>query len=151
MATSPPYAASPTGSNTPISRKRPSLSTQLSSKRRKPSSAGPSGLRQTSFPPEGQPPRRGSRSPSVDSTLAGTPSLISGVGAGGRKRKSKGGKDDGSLLGSGRGSRANGAGAGSAVVDEDGEDEEDDGDMQANLQGEESNEAEQQHQARALA
>ncbi|KAF2455973.1 hTAFII28-like protein conserved region-domain-containing protein [Lineolata rhizophorae] len=99
MASSPP-AGNPPNTNLQLPKKRPSLAPPgappTAPKRRKPSSAGPSHLRQTSFPP----PESlggsaiagggGSRSPSVESSVAGrTPSLVSGHGGGGgggRKR-----------------------------------------------------------------
>lgn len=150
MATSPPYAGSPPGSGTPISRKRPQLSTQLTaSKRRKPSTAGPSHLRQTSFPPEELP--RDARSPSVDSAAVATPSVLSGVGAAKRGRRAK----SGSVIAGG--SRANGtsrAVSGSAVdgggLEDELDDEEDEGDAQDNLQGEEGDAEELEKEAEAL-
>lgn len=83
-------ASPPSGLN--FSKKRPSLSGQLPpnpSKRRKPST-GPSGLRQTSFPPE-ESDRRAefSRSPSVDSTFTANTNTTRKKG-----RKGKGGDDD---------------------------------------------------------
>jgi transcription initiation factor TFIID subunit 11 len=146
MATSPPYAGSPPGSGTPISRKRPSLSTQITaSKRRKPSTAGPSHLRQTSFPPEEYP--RDARSPSADSAAIG--SVISGVG-----KRSKGAKN-GSLIATG--SRVNGASravSGSLIegggAEDDVDDEDDEGGGEGNLQGEEGDEEEREKEANAL-
>lgn len=148
MATSPPYAGSPPGSGTPISRKRPSLSTQIStSKRRKPSTAGPSHLRQTSFPPEEFPV--GGRSPSGDSAAIGTPSVISGIGAGKRGRRGK----SGSIIAPG--SRVNGtsrAVSGSAVDGVGGNDEaeEEDDDQQDNLRGEEGDAEQRAREEAAL-
>ncbi|EKG17233.1 hypothetical protein MPH_05523 [Macrophomina phaseolina MS6] len=83
-------ASPPSGLN--FSKKRPSLSGQLPpnpSKRRKPST-GPSGLRQTSFPPE-ESDRRAefSRSPSVDSTFTTNTNTTRKKG-----RKGKGADDD---------------------------------------------------------
>lgn len=155
MATSPPYAGSPPGGvGTPISRKRPSLSTQISgAKRRKPSTAGPSHLRQTSFPPEEFP--TGGRSPSVDSAAIGTPSVISGLGLGTKRGKraatgsliaapTSGSKVNGTSGRGGSRSQINGEGA----ADDDEEDDEaaDEG----NLQGEEGA-TEEQRQRQEIA
>ncbi|KIW01202.1 uncharacterized protein PV09_07250 [Verruconis gallopava] len=149
MATSPPFAGSPPGTGTPISRKRPSLPAQMSSsKRRKPSTAGPSHLRQTSFPPEELP--RDARSPSADSAAVGTSSVISGVG-GKRGRRGK----SGSVIGTG--SRVNGTSRAVSASAVDGigpedevDDEDDDGDVQDNLQGDEADAEEREKEAEAL-
>ncbi|KAF2433072.1 histone-fold-containing protein [Tothia fuscella] len=142
-----PPSNSPVMPNLNIARKRPSLGTptNIGSKRRKISTiAGPSHLRQTSFPPEGVP--NGSRSPSVDSSVAAaTPSDLSG---GPRKRKGKAGKDDASAVGSqiskaksgvnGGGSTVNGVGG---EEDGDGDDEDDGGDVAAVVEGGKMSEA----------
>jgi transcription initiation factor TFIID subunit 11 len=132
-----------------MSQKRPSLALPANAnpKRRKPST-GPSHLRQTSFPPEGASvstpasvsattPRGYSRSPSVESSLAGTAanSLVNGVG-GRKKRKRKTGDglaDDSRSM---TGTSVRGGKAGSAVEaeaeDEEGEGE---GDVEVSLEG----------------
>ncbi|KAB2576754.1 putative ankyrin-like protein [Lasiodiplodia theobromae] len=82
-------ASPPSGYN--LSKKRPSISGPLPanpSKRRKPST-GPSGLRQTSFPPEESGRAEFSRSPSVDSTYTTNTNTTRKKG-----RKGKGGDDD---------------------------------------------------------
>jgi len=117
MATSPPFAGSPPGSTISLPKKRPSLGApNPSSKRRKQSAAGPSLLRQTSFPPENL-PGQGSRSPSVDSNIVATPSVVSGVSGLKKKRKSKAAKggDEGSAIGSGIASRKGGSAIGTAA------------------------------------
>ncbi|KAF2400196.1 hypothetical protein EJ06DRAFT_582081 [Trichodelitschia bisporula] len=93
MASSPPsYGNSPTIPNLTLPKKRGSLSIPPGAlpKRRKVSTAGPSHLRQTSFPPETAPDASvdySSREPSIESSVAGPMSAVSG--AGGRKRKGK--------------------------------------------------------------
>lgn len=85
----PAMASPPSGYN--LSKKRPSISGPLPanpSKRRKPST-GPSGLRQTSFPPEESGRAEFSRSPSVDSTYTTNTNTTRKKG-----RKGKGGDDD---------------------------------------------------------
>ncbi|KAE9977725.1 hypothetical protein EG328_001852 [Venturia inaequalis] len=137
MATSPPYhgAGSPPGSSIGLPKKRPSLGApNASNKRRKQSAAGPSHLRQTSFPPENI-PNRGSRSPSVDSNIVGTPSMMSGASGLKKKRRKNakgGGDDEGSITGSaitkgrsGMGTAAGGSIVNGADADEDGDDEDD--------------------------
>jgi len=149
MATSPPFAGSPPSSSISLPKKRPSLGAPApSSKRRKPSAAGPSHLRQTSFPPENIP--HGSRSPSVDSSVAvGTPSVVSGAG-GPRKRKSKGANiDDGSVtgsaIGSGKGRSVNGTATGSAIngagAEDDAEDDDEFEEQRAMVEGGKMDEA----------
>ena len=148
MATSPTY----TPGGISHARKRPSLATNLStsSKKRKPSSftAGPSHLRQTSFPPDGPDDSSlvFSRSPSVDSSVAQTPGAMSAVDGEGRKpRKRKRGskaagdvesvsgsvsgrgtgRDKGSVTGTAAGSLVNGQ---APELDPDADGDEDDGD-----------------------
>jgi len=149
MATSPPYAGSPPGSGTPISRKRPSLGSQISNaKRRKPSTAGPSHLRQTSFPPEEFP--HGGRSPSVDSAAIGTPSVISGIGAGKRGKRHKSGSV---IAGGSKVNGVGGRGASASAVDGVGPDEEpeeeDDEQQQNNLHDDEANTEGREREAEA--
>jgi len=123
MASSPPYSSqgSPPYSGS-ISlagpKKRPSIATTGSSKRRKPSAPGPSHLRQSSFPPEDGSLAGAtySRSPSVDSTFVQTPSALSAAGpitaTDGKKRKRKAkataaaGGDDAASAASGGGRRS---------------------------------------------
>lgn len=123
MASSPPYSqGSPPFSSValPASKKRPSISplTASASKRRKPSSAGPSHLRQTSFPPEDGAfvGATYSRSPSVDSSIVQTPSVLSAGGFGGTKKSKRKSKvtvaDDTASIVSGDGRRGTAAGAG---------------------------------------
>jgi hypothetical protein len=138
MATSPPYhgAGSPPGSAIGLPKKRPSLGApNASNKRRKQSAAGPSHLRQTSFPPENI-ANQGSRSPSVDSNIVGTPSVMSGVSSLKKRRKNakNAGGDEGSITGSAitKARSVNGAAGGSilndAGADEDPEDDDDNAD-----------------------
>lgn len=117
-------ASPPSGLNLP--KKRPSLSGPLPpnpSKRRKPST-GPSGLRQTSFPPE-ESDRRAefSRSPSVDSQFTTNTNTTRKKG-----RKGKGGDDDvRSTTGTSvRGGKA-GAGEAGEKADEEEEADQDEG------------------------
>jgi transcription initiation factor TFIID subunit 11 len=154
-----PTAHSPPLSTKPLPKKRPALSATHQSKRRKPSTAGPSGLRQTSFPPEnpllvasgaaGSPSLRGTtRSPSIDSSvLPGASSIRSG--AGGRKRK-RGGEPARSTTGltavnAAAGSLINGA------ADEDGEAEDDDDVDEQQLQTAGSSEAARKQERENLA
>jgi hypothetical protein len=158
MATSPP-AGSPPLANLTIPRKRSSIGTggPNSAKRRKGSLAGPSHLRQTSFPPEGN-RNQGSRSPSVDSNTPQTPSVISGPG--GRKRKGKKSKDDTSVTGSAslveKPKSANGTATGSALngaggdEDADGDDDEID-EVGAMVEGGKMSEAAQKQEREHLA
>jgi transcription initiation factor TFIID subunit 11 len=123
MASSPPYSqGSPpyTSVALPTSKKRPSISplTTSVSKRRKPSSARPSHLRQTSFPPEDGTSVSAtySRSPSVDSSIVQTPSVVSAGGFAGTKKGKRKSKvtvaDDAASIVSGDGRRGTTAGAG---------------------------------------
>ncbi|KAI9822639.1 MAG: hypothetical protein M1827_000358 [Pycnora praestabilis] len=135
LSTSPP---NPSNTSLP-SKKRPSLGPQTSapSKRRKPSLA-PSALRQTSFPPEEfADPRALVRSPSVESSLAGS-SIVGGGGGSskrGRKRKSDGRSAGGSVKGGGKAGTTTGSvrsgdakvGGALGVKDEEAEEEEGEG------------------------
>ncbi|KAK8153636.1 hTAFII28-like protein conserved region-domain-containing protein [Phyllosticta citrichinensis] len=108
-------------SNYNLSKKRPSLSGSLPanpSKRRKPST-GPSGLRQTSFPPESSEQRAEfSRSPSVDSSFTANTNTT--------RRKGKKGKGDDDVRSTTGTSVRGGKAAGSEAADKDAEEEEDD-------------------------
>ncbi|KAK7521288.1 hTAFII28-like protein conserved region-domain-containing protein [Phyllosticta citriasiana] len=108
-------------SNYNLSKKRPSLSGSLPanpSKRRKPST-GPSGLRQTSFPPESSEQRAEfSRSPSVDSSFTTHTNTT--------RRKGKKGKGDDDMRSTTGTSVRGGKAAGSEAADKDAEEEEDD-------------------------
>lgn len=115
----PTMASPPSG--LPLTKKRPSISGPLPpnpSKRRKPST-GPSGLRQTSFPPEESGRAEFSRSPSVDSTFTANTNTTKKKG-----RKGKGGDDDGRST-TGTSVRGGKAGAGEAAEKADEEDEAD--------------------------
>lgn len=116
-------ASPPSGYN--LSKKRPSISGPLPpnpSKRRKPST-GPSGLRQTSFPPEESGRAEFSRSPSVDSTYTTNTNTARKKG-----KKGKGGDDDvRSTTGTSvRGGKA-GAGDGADKADEEEEADQEEG------------------------
>ncbi|KAI9707689.1 MAG: hypothetical protein M1836_000651 [Candelina mexicana] len=128
LLTSPPYPPPP---HLP-SKKRSSAALTSSSnpsKRRKPSNA-PSNLRQASFPPEEPSTNNLTRSPSVDSSIAGS-SVVRGVGGKKRKRESKskaGSVINGSLVnGKGSTSVKNGSvadgRAGTAGAEDEGEDD----------------------------
>ncbi|KAK8199146.1 hTAFII28-like protein conserved region-domain-containing protein [Phyllosticta capitalensis] len=108
-------------SNYNLSKKRPSLSGSLPanpSKRRKPST-GPSGLRQTSFPPESL-EQRGefSRSPSVDSSFTTHTNTT--------RRKGKKGKADDDVRSTTGTSVRGGKAAASEAADKDAEEEDED-------------------------
>lgn len=144
-------ASPPSGLNLP--KKRPSLSGPLPpnpSKRRKPST-GPSGLRQTSFPPE-ESDRRAefSRSPSVDSQFTTNTNTTRKKG-----RKGKGGDDDvRSTTGTSvRGGKA-GAGEAGEKADEEEEADQDEGgealDAVLEGQGEADEKQEKEHLRYAL-
>ncbi|OCK95997.1 TAFII28-domain-containing protein [Cenococcum geophilum 1.58] len=120
-----------------VPRKRPSLAPPgQPSKRRKPSA-----LRQASFPPEGNGTAastpRYSRSPSVESSIAGT-TITNGTG-GGRKRRRANGEDAQSATGTSvRGGKAGSAieSQNAAAGEQDDEDEEEEGEgMEAVLEG----------------
>lgn len=161
-----------------VPKKRPAGSTlhspsHNSSKRRKPSSAGPSGLRQTSFPPEpnsalGTP----LRSPSVESSILGgrngTPSVLSsttptttGKRAYKKRKSTKNSSVDDSLssivakssaTGQANGSAINGEGGAGGNDDEDGEDDDlDEARNQATLEGGKMSEAAQKQEREHLA
>jgi transcription initiation factor TFIID subunit 11 len=148
-----------------VPKKRPAGSqSPQSSKRRKPSSAGPSHLRQTSFPPEPTSAHTPSfRSPSVESSIIArgrttTPSIISARGGGKpKKRKNARGStiDDAGSSVVAKGS-ANGQ-AGSMVAGEGGEEEDGDEDdldearNQATLEGGKMSEAAQKQEREHLA
>ena len=120
-----------------VPRKRPSLAPPgQPSKRRKPSA-----LRQASFPPESNGTAastpRYSRSPSVESSIAGT-TITNGTG-GGRKRRRANGEDAQSATGTSvRGGKSGSAieSQNAAAGEQDDEDEEEEGEgMEAVLEG----------------
>ncbi|KAL1641253.1 hypothetical protein SLS58_006155 [Diplodia intermedia] len=113
-------ASPPSGYN--LTKKRPSISGPLPpnpSKRRKPST-GPSGLRQTSFPPEESGRAEFSRSPSVDSTYTANTNTTKKKG-----KKGKGGGDDDVRSTTGTSVRGGKAGAGDGADKADEEEEAD--------------------------
>ncbi|KAF2101407.1 hypothetical protein NA57DRAFT_24675, partial [Rhizodiscina lignyota] len=146
-----------------LPKKRPSITSLAgppNPKRRKPSTAGPSHLRQTSFPPENAPSfsarspsstvggtPRFSRSPSVESSLLGgaAPSLLSAATGTSRKRGGRKGKgarldpagddaDRRSVSGDTRSVKGRGA-KGAAAEDDAGEAQEEDEDFDELVEG----------------
>ncbi|KAF2668834.1 histone-fold-containing protein [Microthyrium microscopicum] len=143
-----------------LPRKRPALNTNpSSSKRRKPSSAGPSHLRQTSFPPDGpvsalspgaRTPLSSARSPSVESSLAAGGSLVSSLSRTNRRKRKATDDDNGSgVNGSAlNGSGVNGERAGSALggneADDAADGDDEDGLVAVNEEYDESAEAQRE-------